>query len=65
MSTKASNIRTLCPAPHGAGGLKYTDTDSVKYMGKSRPPRGGWIEMYMGLRLVSKVYVPPPTGRVD
>ena len=54
------------PAPHGAGGLKYRDRAEDDRAGRSRPPRGGWIEMFDAFaRKCVNMGVPPPTGRVD
>ena len=33
------------PAPHGAGGLKFWIFGMLLIIIKSRPARGGWIEM--------------------
>ena len=33
------------PAPQGAGGLKCHGVAGGDTVGKSRPARGGWIEM--------------------
>ena len=33
------------PAPQGAGGLKYAHADDVERGRRSRPARGGWIEI--------------------
>ena len=34
-----------CPAPHGAGGLKFFEPMLFGVLDKSRPARGGWIEI--------------------
>ena len=34
-----------CPAPPGAGGLKFHRTQPQGLTPKSRPTRGGWIEI--------------------
>ena len=35
------------PAPQGAGGLKSESAPSAYPMPKSRPARGGWIEIHV------------------
>ena len=48
MTTRLSIVlKSRCPAPHGAGGLK--SVFSINYVRKeeSRPARGGWIEITM------------------
>ena len=35
----------LRPAPQGAGGLKSFWYDLLNYVTRSRPARGGWIEI--------------------
>ena len=54
-----------CPAPQGAGGLKFIDVKSLRRQKKSRPARGGWIEIYAACLHDRDVGVPPRKGRVD
>ena len=53
------------PAPHGAGGLKWACTMIRQKHVKSRPARGGWIEIPIAVLKLARGSVPPRTGRVD
>ena len=53
------------PAPHGAGGLKYQTSEQSYGEAKSRPARGGWIEIDLVCVPWCEYLVPPRTGRVD
>ena len=53
------------PAPHGAGGLKFSLTMNRPGGLLSRPARGGWIEILQMVNISAFAVVPPRTGRVD
>ena len=38
-------VQDRCPAPQGAGGLKYEARTIAELCARSRPARGGWIEI--------------------
>ena len=50
------------PAPHGAGGLKFNAVKSQLVTLKSRPARGGWIEILTALNLILDQCSPAPHG---
>ena len=57
--------RAFCLAPRGAGGLKSTNEDDIEAVRRSRPARGGWIEIDLAGTEEGKLKVSPREGRVD
>ena len=56
---------SLCPTPHGVGGLKFTRKGILAEFTASHSPRSGWIEMgFVGEREQHDL-VPLPTEWVD
>ena len=55
-------VGTWSPVPRGAGGLKFYKREKYKYIYKSRPARGGWIEIRKALQTASKYHSPVPRG---
>ena len=50
------------PAPHGAGGLKSMLPTKPMRNKKSRPPRGGWIEINAPNKADEEQKSPAPHG---
>ena len=58
-------VELLGPAPQGAGGLKFPEPRGDADRVRSRPARGGWIEIPQSYRDGQPEPVPPRKGRVD
>ena len=56
------SILVVGPAPHGAGGLKYILGTHHNLIKRSRPARGGWIEIVAGGVLAGLTGSPAPHG---
>ena len=52
-------------SPHGERGLKWPGSAGIRFMGKSLPSRGAWIEILIFLLGSIKILVAPLTGSVD
>ncbi len=52
-------------APHGARGLKQSETGQAEMIPRLRPARGAWIETASHSKINREISVAPRTGRVD
>ena len=50
------------PAPQGAGGLKYMDEKEITVSVRSRPARGGWIEILVVAICCALIWSRPARG---
>ena len=63
MLVKAGHVEPKpCPAPHGAGGLKFALQASKPANMESRPARGGWVEIASHRQRRQTRYRPAPHG---